>query len=356
MVSAITERPYTFLRWLTGTLPGRKPLRRTLSLRSTRRASALASRSEAGTLILNSCFNPSARVSVTCMASIFFRFRPAFWPRQCPIGRRAANACAGGSADPHPQGGSWPSSILQANAESAWCGRRDSNPHNFRHWNLNPARLPVPPRPLADSIISGREAAGGGLITWANPFAAKKWPFLNCPGQLVTAGQISKKMVRIGPMASPKFQLNRRDVMTGLGAVALCPAFPAMAAAQGRTALALRAKADRISLRPGGPDTPVWSLGSGDLRFKGGDTLDVTFANELPAPAVLDWRGIDGAPAAEPLTSRPAIAGGAKDTFQVPLRHPGTFLCDAGLLGDGGTRPIRPLAVIVTEALPVAVD
>ncbi len=30
---------------------------------------------------------------------------------------------------------------------SGWCGRRDSNPHNFRHWNLNPARLPVPPRP-----------------------------------------------------------------------------------------------------------------------------------------------------------------------------------------------------------------
>ena len=81
------------------------------------------------------------------------------WPRQCPINRRAASACAGGSADPYPQRGHWPSSILQANAESAWCGRRDSNPHNFRHWNLNPARLPVPPRPLADSIISGREAA-----------------------------------------------------------------------------------------------------------------------------------------------------------------------------------------------------
>src|ERR1700692_1565729 len=72
MVSAITERPYTFLRWLTGTLPGRKPLRRTLSLKWTSRASALASRSDAGTLIWNSCFNPSARVSVTCMASIFF--------------------------------------------------------------------------------------------------------------------------------------------------------------------------------------------------------------------------------------------------------------------------------------------
>jgi FtsP/CotA-like multicopper oxidase with cupredoxin domain len=163
-------------------------------------------------------------------------------------------------------------------------------------------------------------------------------------------------MVRIGRMASPKFTLGRREFLTGLGAAALCPAFPAMGAAQGRTALALQAKADRISLRPGGPETPVWSLGSGDLRFRGGETLDVTFANELPAPAVLDWRGIDGALAAEPLTSRPAIAGGAKDTFQVPLRHPGTFLCDAGLLGDGGTWPIRPLAVIVTETLQVAVD
>ena len=28
-----------------------------------------------------------------------------------------------------------------------WCGRRDLNPHDLRHWNLNPARLPVPPRP-----------------------------------------------------------------------------------------------------------------------------------------------------------------------------------------------------------------
>src|SRR5688500_8035648 len=32
-------------------------------------------------------------------------------------------------------------------AHGRWCGRRDSNPHIFRYWNLNPARLPVPPRP-----------------------------------------------------------------------------------------------------------------------------------------------------------------------------------------------------------------
>ena len=27
----------------------------------------------------------------------------------------------------------------------AWCERRDSNPHGFTRWNLNPVRLPVPP-------------------------------------------------------------------------------------------------------------------------------------------------------------------------------------------------------------------
>ena len=29
----------------------------------------------------------------------------------------------------------------------SWCGRGDSNPHGLPHWNLNPARLPIPPRP-----------------------------------------------------------------------------------------------------------------------------------------------------------------------------------------------------------------
>src|SRR6266853_371455 len=104
MVSAITERPYTFLRWLTGTLPGRKPLRRTLSLRSTRRASALASRSAAGTLIWNSCFNPSATVSFTCMASIFFPLSSGKTPAIYNLVTHSLEAGAGGSADPILQG------------------------------------------------------------------------------------------------------------------------------------------------------------------------------------------------------------------------------------------------------------
>nr|WP_312017158.1 multicopper oxidase domain-containing protein [Bradyrhizobium jicamae] len=164
------------------------------------------------------------------------------------------------------------------------------------------------------------------------------------------------KMVRIGPMASPINRFNRRDLIAGLGAAALCPVLPATAFAQGRTSVTLEARPERLSLRPGGPETAVWSLGNGGLRFKRGETLDVTFGSELPAPAALNCRGLDGVPAAEPLTSRMPIAAGAKDSFQLPLRHAGTFLCDLALPGEGGDKPVRPRPVIVAGTSPVAVD
>ncbi len=84
--------------------------------------------------------------------------------------------------------------------------------------------------------------------------------------------------------------------------------------------------------------------------------LDVAFANELPLPAVLNWRGLDGVPAAEPLTARAPLASGARETLQLPLRHAGTLLCDLGLLGDGQARPSRARALVVRESEPVAVD
>ena len=46
---------------------------------------------------------------------------------------------------------------------TAWCGREDSNLHEFPHRNLSPARLPVPPRPqferlpiIANGVTSSR--------------------------------------------------------------------------------------------------------------------------------------------------------------------------------------------------------
>jgi FtsP/CotA-like multicopper oxidase with cupredoxin domain len=195
-----------------------------------------------------------------------------------------------------------------------------------------------------------------GLITWARRFAAKKWPVLHAGLRLIAGLQDDWKMVRIGRMASPGFFLNRRELMARLGAAALCPALPGVASAQGPTAVALQAGEDRIPLRPGGPETPVWSLGRDPLRFKRGEVLDVTFTNALRVPATLGWRGLDGVPVAEPLTSRIPLAPGARDAFQLPLRHAGTFLCGADLLGDGADRPARPRALIVTGASPVAVD
>jgi FtsP/CotA-like multicopper oxidase with cupredoxin domain len=71
---------------------------------------------------------------------------------------------------------------------------------------------------------------------------------------------------------------------------------------------------------------------------------------------VLNWRGIDGAPAAEPLTSRAPLAAGGKETVLVPLRRAGTYLCDLRLLGDGQARPSLARAIIVGESEAVAVD
>jgi len=155
-------------------------------------------------------------------------------------------------------------------------------------------------------------------------------------------------------MASPKLPLDRRQIMAGLGAAALAPVWAVEGFAQ--AALALQVKAGSLALRSNAPNTPVWLLQGPELRFKRGETLDVAFSNELPAPVALNWRGIDGVPAAGPLAGRPPLAAGAKEAFQLPLRHAGTFLCDLNLLGDGQPTPSQARALIVQENEGVTVD
>ncbi len=163
-------------------------------------------------------------------------------------------------------------------------------------------------------------------------------------------------MVRFAPMASPKISMDRRALMAGLGAAALTPLWSAAGRTQTRSALALQARAGSLVLRPNAPATPVWSLQGPELRFKSGETLDIAFGNELPAPTALNWRGIDGVPAAEPLTGRPPLAPGGKEALQLPLRHAGTFLCDLSLLGDGQPGPSQARALIVRESEVITVD
>jgi FtsP/CotA-like multicopper oxidase with cupredoxin domain len=122
----------------------------------------------------------------------------------------------------------------------------------------------------------------------------------------------------------------------------------------------MRAKTGVIVLRPGGPDTPIWSLErvtpDPAFRFKRGDALEITLGNELPVSVALNWHGIDGVPAAEPLVARSPLAPNGNETFMVPLRHAGTFWCDLRLLGDGQARPSRARALVVGESEPVTVD
>jgi FtsP/CotA-like multicopper oxidase with cupredoxin domain len=167
-------------------------------------------------------------------------------------------------------------------------------------------------------------------------------------------------MIRIDLMAVRNFRLDRRQLLAGLGAVALSPTASRIAVTQGRRSLTLQAKAGGLALRPGQPDTEIWSLlglpPDPGFRFRRGDDLEITLLNDLPVPAVLNWHGIDGAAVAEPLAARSAISTGSRENLVIPLRHAGTFLCDLRLLGDGQARPLPARALIVGESEPVAID
>src|ERR1700683_3694506 len=143
-------------------------------------------------------------------------------------------------------------------------------------------------------------------------------------------------------MGNRIFRLDRRELMAGMGATALAPALPGTA------------EAGLMALRPGQQDTPIWTLrGAGADRFRRGDEIGIELENNLPVPMVLNWVGLDGVPAAEPLAARPPLAPGARESLVIPLRHAGTLLCDIRLLGDGQARPAGVLALISGESAPV---
>lgn len=162
-------------------------------------------------------------------------------------------------------------------------------------------------------------------------------------------------MVRIGLMAKRNFLTSRRAFLGGVGAATLGTWPPQTAVAAAGEALLLQAKAAFLTLRPGQPETTVSALiGPGpELRFKRGSRLEIDFQNQLHEAAVINWRGLVGAPMAEPLTGQGALAGGAKASFAVPLSRAGTLFCDLGLLAGG---PLRCLPLIVEEDDPPPVD
>jgi FtsP/CotA-like multicopper oxidase with cupredoxin domain len=165
-------------------------------------------------------------------------------------------------------------------------------------------------------------------------------------------------MVRIGLMASRFSPIDRRDFLAGMGAAALGTRLAPASAAGAGQAVTLRAKTGSLALRPGQAATPIWLLdGPGpSLRFKRGDTLEMTFQNDLSEPVALNWHGLDGVPAAELFTGQSQFQSGARTAFSLPLRHAGTLFGDLRLLAEGRALPSRTLPLIVEESEKQPVD
>jgi len=162
-------------------------------------------------------------------------------------------------------------------------------------------------------------------------------------------------MVRIGLMAKRNLLIHRRTLLGALSAAALGPALPQRGlAVAAPKALLLRAVPGKIALRSPQAETAIWSLEGGmPLRVKRGEQAEITLQNDLPAPVVLNLRGLDGNPAAEPLTARPLLAPGRRTTLSVSFGDAGSLLCDIGLLADG-VSAARSLPLVVEEGSAVS--
>jgi len=130
----------------------------------------------------------------------------------------------------------------------------------------------------------------------------------------------------------------------------------------GQPGLALRLHPATAVLRDNQPPSAVWDFVAESaplsyaLQFHQGDDLQLTLANDLPAPVALGFRGLVGAAQAEPLAARPMILPGQSSATSVPLRGAGTLLCDARLAGDGQAQALPARAISVLEKQPVNVD
>jgi FtsP/CotA-like multicopper oxidase with cupredoxin domain len=153
-------------------------------------------------------------------------------------------------------------------------------------------------------------------------------------------------------MARRFFPLHRRGLLAGLGTAAASVLLPRFSPARATQAFLLRARPDTVDLRPGQTPAAVWSLGGSVPRFRRAEQ-EMWFQNDLPAPAALDWRGLDGVAATEPWLGQAPAPPGAKAVFSIPFRHAGTLLCD---LRAPGALPVRPLPVIVEESTPLPID
>ena len=161
-------------------------------------------------------------------------------------------------------------------------------------------------------------------------------------------------MDRNGFMANRTLVPDRRGLMAMIGGLAVSSVICRSGHSEERQSLKLKAAPATILLGSGQAPTRIWGLDAKTpSRFKQGE-LEFTFQNGLPTPAILDWRGLDGAPSAEPLLLNPPTAAGAEVHFVMPLRRPGTLFCDLKLSPQA--QPSQLVPIIVDEPEPPLVD
>jgi FtsP/CotA-like multicopper oxidase with cupredoxin domain len=156
-------------------------------------------------------------------------------------------------------------------------------------------------------------------------------------------------------MTHASFFVSRRTLLAGFGGLTLAGTGPRRAAAARKT-MTLRAVSEPIVLRTGAePVSRPALLWTDKAPLQRGDELTVRFENGLQHPALLTFRGLDGAAAAEPLVTRRPVPPGGTDEFMLTLRSAGTLLADLRL-GADGIAPMPVLPLVVQDDAPLQVD
>src|SRR5512134_2499119 len=148
-----------------GALPGRKPFRRAVREILLSRCATSPSTCSAGIATSRRRSSPPVAVTETCISI----------PSSADRFRRPS--------------------------DGRWCERRDSNSHGFPHWNLNPARLPVPPLSRCSSPGVKGHARGGADYSETGPMQPASLGHGGRPGIWLCFGPLEiegHKMGQIG--------------------------------------------------------------------------------------------------------------------------------------------------------------
>ncbi|UVO40027.1 multicopper oxidase domain-containing protein [Bradyrhizobium arachidis] len=155
------------------------------------------------------------------------------------------------------------------------------------------------------------------------------------------------------------FDLNRREVLAGLGGAAT-GLLGGGATPVATTQLALQARPATLALRPDQTPSPIWELAAashlGNVHLRRGVRCEVAFRNALPVPLAPVWYGLNGAGVSDPLRGRAPAAPAATEISIISIPNAGTLVADFRLFEDRLKEPARPLPVIADETSRIAVD